>query len=57
MQRVGMHGVAFVPLRGPQQAMTPAVMAWRADPPAAVLQAFIGRVRAMAAAPLTAGKD
>ena len=50
MQRVGMHGVAFVPLRGPQQAMTPAVMAWRADPPAAVLQAFIERVRAMAQA-------
>jgi hypothetical protein len=45
MQRVGMNGVVFVPLRGPQQAMTPAVMAWRADQPAAVLEAFIEHVR------------
>jgi DNA-binding transcriptional LysR family regulator len=57
MQRVGMNGVVFVPLRGTQQAMTPAVMAWRADQPAAVLDAFIERVKAMAAVALKAGTD
>ncbi len=56
MQRVGMNGVVFVPLRGPQQAMTPAVMAWRADQPAAVLQAFIVRVRAMASTAVKGGR-